>query len=104
MTANSSGERHLIGRIKVKSEHRAEAAKLLFDAMLLSRTEPGNIYYYITSDLNDPDIFNFHDGWESAEDLERHFSHERVERTIAALQPMLIGEIIMHTGVPVTGR
>jgi len=96
-------ERHLVGRIKVKPKYRAEAAKLLYEAMLSSRTEPGNIYYYITSDLEDPNIFTFHDGWESAEDLERHFSHERVERTIATLQPMLDGEITMHTGMPITG-
>jgi quinol monooxygenase YgiN len=103
MNITSSGERHLIGRIKIKPEYYAEAAKFLFEVMMTSRKEPGNIYYYITADLEDPNIFNFHDGWESAEDLERHFSHERVERTLAALQPMLDGEIIVYTGEPIAG-
>lgn len=61
------------GRVKVKPETRADAARAAVAMARATRAEEGCRAYGFHADLEDPDTFLIFEVWESEEALTRHF-------------------------------
>ncbi len=64
---------------------RAELLRLLEP----TRTEDGCLNYDLFENPQDPDLFIFHENWESDQDLDRHLESAHILSCLGVIQPLL---------------
>lgn len=70
---------------------KAELLKLID----VTRAEEGNINYDLHQDIENPNLFIFHENWESAESLQKHLENTHMAEYIKATENA-IEEFIVH--------
>lgn len=82
--------RYIVARFQARHGRADEVEPLLRGFVEPSRDEDGCLFYDLCRSIEDPDQFVIVDGWRDHAAFEAHAGTERVARTLAALEPMLL--------------
>lgn len=95
MNMIKSDERHVVGTVHARREHRDEVGPLLLELVEPARDEPGCLYYDLYQDRSDPDIFYIINGWVSDDAVVGHQAHPNLPRVLGQLSPLLADPLSM---------
>jgi quinol monooxygenase YgiN len=80
----------VIARFQVKDGHVDEVIRLLNEAAIPSRAEPGCHFYVANQDLSDPNLIVMYEQYDDEEAFQRHVESEHAQRIVAGqIVPLL---------------
>jgi quinol monooxygenase YgiN len=80
-------------RARIQPGKRDEAISAAITMATATETEPGNISYTFSQDLNDPDVFHLFEEWDDDESLAAHFTLPHMTDFVVALGEVLDGDM-----------
>jgi quinol monooxygenase YgiN len=80
-------------RARIQPDKHEQAIDAATTMAAATQTEPGNISYTFSQDLNDPNVFHLFEEWEDDEALAAHFTLPHMVAFVGALGDVLDGDM-----------
>jgi quinol monooxygenase YgiN len=78
---------------RIRSDQRDQALEAARIMAAATTTEPGNISYTFSQDIDDPDVFHLFEEWADDESLATHFTRPHMADFVVALGEVLDGDM-----------
>ncbi len=78
---------------RIRPDRRDQAVEAAKTMAAATATEPGNISYTFSQDLDDPAVFHLFEEWDDEESLAAHFTLPHMADFVVALGEVLDGEM-----------
>lgn len=88
---------YLTAVIESKTAHRDEVRATLLNMVTESRKEPACLQYDLYQDDHNPNVFVFHEIWESREGLDAHNAQPYIQAFVASLEKLETNPLIYLT-------
>jgi quinol monooxygenase YgiN len=78
---------------RIRPDKRDQAVNAAITMAAATATEPGNISYTFSQDLEDPNVFHLFEEWEDDASLTAHFTLPHMAAFVTALGEVLDGDM-----------